>query len=168
MAEEQNSEQLKLMRAMAALAKERTEMAKKRTEMSATRSKMSADRSEMSAQRTYMNTERTLSVWIRTALAAMIFGIAIDRLGLIFKGISDSTFHFLFIQGTPAAITGAILVIFSMLMAVSATGRFMRFAWDFKKEHAFPMHHKPLLPVVYALMIVVFSGVLLTLMLGIV
>lgn len=168
MAEQQNSEQLELMREMAKLARERTEMAKKRTEMSATRSTMSAERSEMSAQRTYMNTERTLSVWIRTSLSAMIFGIAIDRLGLLFKGMDDTTFDFLFIQGTASAITGAILVIFSMLMAISATARFMSFAWNFKKKHSFPAHHKPLLPIVYALMIVIFSGVLLTLMLGIV
>lgn len=44
---------------------------------------LSQQRTQMSAMRNYMNAERTLSVWVRTALAAMIFGIAIDRLGLM-------------------------------------------------------------------------------------
>jgi hypothetical protein len=38
---------------------------------------------EMSAERSYMNAERTLAVWVRTALALMIFGIAVDRFGLL-------------------------------------------------------------------------------------
>lgn len=164
---EEERKNLTAMQTMVELAKERTAMAKKRTEMSTRRSKMSADRSEMSAQRTYMNTERTLSVWIRTALAAMIFGIAIDRLGLLlFKG--KTTIHFWFVQATPSAITGAILVIFSMFMAISATYRFVGFARGFKEKHAFPAHHHPMLPIVYAVMIAVFGGVLLALMVEVV
>ncbi|HEX5340185.1 MAG TPA: DUF202 domain-containing protein, partial [Gammaproteobacteria bacterium] len=46
---------------------------------------LSAERSEMSAERSYMNAERTLSVWLRTALSLMIFGIAIDRFGLMLR-----------------------------------------------------------------------------------
>lgn len=38
---------------------------------------------ELSLQRSYMNTERTLAVWTRTALSLMIFGIAVDRFGLL-------------------------------------------------------------------------------------
>lgn len=152
--------QLEAMKTMVALAKERTEMAKKRSEMS-------ADRSEMSAQRTYMNTERTLSVWIRTALASMLFGIAIDRFGLLFKGSSgNSSVHFLSIQGTTSSIIGAILILFSMFMALSATSRFIAFTTVYKKKHSFPPHHKPLLPIIYAGLIVVFGGVLLVLMLS--
>lgn len=168
MSEEQGRKNLEAMQTMVALAKERTEMAKERTKMSAERSKMSAHRSEMSAQRTYMNTERTLSVWIRTALAAMIFGIAIDRFGLLFGDVGQSTVNFFLVQAAPSTITGVILVIFSMFMAVSAALRFVGFARHFKKENPFPEHHKPMLPVVYAFMIVVFGGVLLALMLGIV
>lgn len=52
-------------------------------DLSAERTRMSAERSEMSAGRSYMNAERTLSVWVRTALAAMTVGIAIDRFSLV-------------------------------------------------------------------------------------
>ncbi|MGH8156355.1 MAG: YidH family protein, partial [Rhodanobacteraceae bacterium] len=40
---------------------------------------------ELSLQRSYMNTERTLAVWTRTALSLMIFGIAVDRFGLLLR-----------------------------------------------------------------------------------
>ena len=40
---------------------------------------------ELSLQRSYMNTERTLAVWTRTALSLMIFGIAVDRFGLLMR-----------------------------------------------------------------------------------
>lgn len=166
MAEEKNNEQLNLMRAMAELARERTTMAKKRTEMSAARSEMSAHRSELSAQRTYMNTERTLSVWIRTAMAAMIFGIAIDRLGLLFHE-PHHVVNLYIIRGSASTLTGAILIIFSMFMAVSAALRFIKFSRHYKTEHTFPAHHKPLLPIVYTAMIVIFGMVLLLLIVGV-
>lgn len=150
MSEEHNKKQLEVMQSLVELAKERT--------------KMSSVRSEMSAQRTYMNTERTLSVWIRTALSVMIFGIAIDRFGLLFGDLHHTKIDFLFINGTPSSITGAILVIFSMFMAGSAALRFIGFARCFKKEHIFPSHHKPMLPVVYAFMIIIFGIVLLLVM----
>src|SRR5690625_5799366 len=70
------------------MAEERSSISKERSRMSAERSKMSNDRTLLSATRSYMNAERTLSVWVRTALSAMIFGIAIDRWGLMATGKS--------------------------------------------------------------------------------
>ena len=59
-------EQLVLMQRMVDLSVERTRLAEQRT--------------EMSAERSYLNAERTLSVWIRTALAVMVVGIAVGYL----------------------------------------------------------------------------------------
>lgn len=118
-------------------------------------------RTGLSAERSYMNAERTLSVWVRTSLAAMIFGIAIDRLGLMAK----TSYHFIFHHNTPSTVTGAGLVAFAMLMALSAAIRFIIYARAYKKEYAFPPRHNASLPIIYSLMIVVFGGLLLFLML---
>ncbi len=72
MAEEHEAKQIEMMRQMVAFAEKQTEY--------------SLERSEMSEVRSYQNAERTLSVWVRTALALMICGLAIDRFGLMVDG----------------------------------------------------------------------------------
>lgn len=66
----QSKKILEIQQSIFALSSQRTELATSRTALAATR--------------TYLSAERTLSVWIRTSLAAMVFGIAIDRFGLMF------------------------------------------------------------------------------------
>lgn len=56
--------------------------------------RMSAERTQLSAERTYMIAERTLSVWVRTALALMVFGIVIDRFGLLLRRMPGVSDHF--------------------------------------------------------------------------
>jgi uncharacterized membrane protein YidH (DUF202 family) len=72
MAEEHEAKQIEMMRQMVAFAEKQTTY--------------SLDRSEMSEVRSYQNAERTLSVWVRTALALMICGLAIDRFGFVVDG----------------------------------------------------------------------------------
>ncbi|HEX5553734.1 MAG TPA: DUF202 domain-containing protein [Chitinophagaceae bacterium] len=139
------------------------EQTEKQVQAMQTLVELSQKRTRMSAQRSYMNAERTLSVWVRTSLAAMIFGIAIDRLGLLFRGHS----HFLIHQDTPSAVTGAVLVAFSMFMALSAALRFIAYSRSYKKEYSFPAHHNASLPTIYSFMIVLFGAVLLFLILWI-
>lgn len=57
--EDQEPEQLKLMKRMVELAEIQVELARQRTEMSAERSRMSADRSRMSEDRSRMSAERS-------------------------------------------------------------------------------------------------------------
>src|SRR5690348_18444160 len=78
MPESPDPEQIALMKRVVELAEQQTALAARRTQQS-------AERSEMSAERSYMNAERTLSVWTRTALSLMIFGIAADRFGLLLR-----------------------------------------------------------------------------------
>jgi uncharacterized membrane protein YidH (DUF202 family) len=139
MAEEKEQNSLQVMQQLVELAKVRT---------------------RQSAERSYMNAERTLSVWVRTSLAAMIFGIAIDRLGLMAK----SNTRFIFHHNTPSMVTGAGLVAFAMLMALSAAIRFILYARAYRKEYAFPARHNGSLPTIYSFMIVVFGALLLSLM----
>lgn len=125
---------------------------------------LAKQRTQMSGQRTYLNTERTLSVWIRTALAAMVFGIAIDRLGLMFYKLpSTVTEHTLSNPNNLTKIIGVLLIIFSMLMALSSGIRFLIFTKKYKSEFTLPAYHSATLPIVYALMIVIFGALLLVL-----
>lgn len=121
-------------------------------------------RTKQSAGRSYMNAERTLSVWIRTALAAMIFGIAIDRLGLMLDELPEHVSR-LTNPDRSSKITGAVLVIFSILMALSSGIRFIAFTKSYRKEYPFPAYHKAWLPATYAFMVVFFGIALLILML---
>lgn len=145
MPEEQNKTQLEGINILVKLAEEQKVMAIQRT--------------ELSAQRSYQNAERTLSVWLRTALAAMIFGIAIDRFGLMLSGSAK-------ISENRSLLLGALLIFFSILMAISAAFRFIGFSQKFKKEHKLPPYHTSSLPVTYSLMITIFGIILLLLMLG--
>lgn len=129
---------------------------------------LSQKRTQMSAMRSYMNAERTLSVWVRTALASMIFGIAIDRLGLMLYQIPEHIVRgHLLHPDIPSKATGIVLVVFSMLMALSSGIRFIAFTRSYKKEFPLPAYHKTWLLTVYALMVVFFGMALLVVMLWI-
>ncbi|HET7674303.1 MAG TPA: DUF202 domain-containing protein [Gammaproteobacteria bacterium] len=134
-------------------------------ELSLKRTQMSADRSEMSAERSYMNAERTLSVWIRTALAMMIFGIAIDRFGLLLHQLPIKVGRAHFYSNTVSNLTGSALVALGVLMVVTTGLRFLAYAAVYRREHKPPAHHGPYLAPFFALMTAVFGIVLLVVML---
>jgi putative membrane protein len=149
-------QQLVLMRRMVDLAVERTRLAHERT-------RMSAERSEMSAGRSYMNAERTLSVWVRTALAVMVVGIAIDRFGLLL--LQHPGHQEVAGPDTASAWTGAGLVALGVLMAAVTGVRFRRYAAAYRRTHTVPEHHGPFMAPAFALLVVLFGIVLLILLL---
>lgn len=151
-------EVLKIQKKLLEMSKDRTAMSKKRSEMSADRSKMSSDRSEMSAQRSYMNNERTLSVWVRTSLSAMIFGIAIDRYGLMIVGSTTHPDTLFGHMSTSTSLIGAALILLSVLMALTAVWRFLIFIKRYKKEFSPPYNYNGWLPAIYAFMVVLFGS----------
>lgn len=119
---------------------------------------------QLSAERTYMNTERTLSVWIRTSLALMIFGIAIDRFGLLLHGLPwlpHGHLHRL----TVSAWGGAILVAMGVLMTLAMDIRFLTYSVIYRREHQWPVSHGPYLAATFALLVAVFGIALLIIML---
>lgn len=151
-AEPDGPEQLVLMRRVVELAREQTRLSQERT-------RQSAQRSEMSAERSYMNAERTLSVWIRTALAAMVLGIAIDRFGLSKPrpaGLGPDT---------ASTWVGAAMVAFGVVMAVVTGVRFRRYAAVYCQSHTVPEHHGPFMASAFALISSLFGVVLLILLL---
>ena len=136
-------------------------MSADRSRMSADRSAMSAQRSEMSAERTYLNAERTLSVWVRTALAVMVVGIAVDRFELVLlEQPATSRPHDL-----ASTWVGAALVALGVLMAVLTGVRFRRYAAAYRRTHTVPDHHGPFLAPMFAGLVAGFGVALFVLLL---
>lgn len=163
MASDEEPEQLRLMRHMAALAERRTELAKYRTSMAEQRTRMSLDRSELSAERSYMAAERTLSVWVRTALGLMVFGLAIDRFGLTL--LQAPTQGAAVNSSSLSAFGGTALVAFGVLMAATTGLRFVAYARSYRARHDVPRHHGPFLAPMFAALVVAFGVALLFLLL---
>lgn len=153
--ENKKRENIEFQETLVRLAQERTELSKERNRLAGLRTKMSAHRS-------YMNTERTLSVWIRTALAIMVFGIAVDRFGLMLN-IPETTA--VLFWSSPSAAIGAGLVVLSMIMVTTAALKFLRSSKQFKSEHQLPPYHSITLPVFYATMVDLVGIALFVLML---
>jgi putative membrane protein len=144
-----------------AIMREMLELAHEQVRQSEVRSEMSAERSEMSSHRSYMNAERTLSVWIRTALAAMVVGIAVDRFGLSTQERASGL-------GPDSASTwvGAALCAFGVLIAAATGVRFRLYASAYLRTHAHPEHHGPFLATGIALFACVFGIALVVLLLA--
>jgi uncharacterized membrane protein YidH (DUF202 family) len=143
------------------MSADRSRLSADRSRMSADRSRMSADRSVMSAQRSYMNVERTLSVWVRTALAVMVAGLAVDRFGLVLleqPGHGTS-------RDTASHLVGVALVAFGALIAVLTGARHARYAAGYRHRFPFPRRHGPALTFAFALLVALFGVVLVLLLL---
>lgn len=124
-------------------------------------------RTNQSAERNYHNAERTLSVWIRTALATMIFGIATDRLGLMLYEIPTHLRSRFASPDAPSMIIGVVLVLFSMIMALASGIRFLAYVREFKKQYAPPIFHNEWPPAIAAFMVAIFGAALLVFMIWI-
>lgn len=131
-------------------------------DLSVERTRQSKLRSELSAERSYMNAERTLSVWIRTALATMVVGIAVDRLGLTTTASRPAGFG----PDTASIWVGAALVAFGVVIAVITGIRFRLYAAAYCRNHTLPEHHGPFMAPAFALLAAAFGVVLLLLVLA--
>ncbi|MGH6828017.1 MAG: YidH family protein [Rhizomicrobium sp.] len=125
---------------------------------------LSLDRSQMSAERSYMNAERTLAVWIRTALALMIFGIAVDRFSLLLRQMPFPQAHRHLNANALSAWGGGALIALGIVMAVSTGLRFAAFAVAYRRMHQIPPHHGPYLGPVFAVLVALFGIALLVIL----
>ncbi|MDQ2948368.1 MAG: DUF202 domain-containing protein [Acidobacteriota bacterium] len=145
--ERSEPEQLALMQRVVELAQEQT--------------RLSAERSEQSAERSYLNAERTLSVWTRTALSLMVFGIAVDRFGLLLRHEPWSRIGDRLLPNPLSTLGGVILVAFGVLMALSTGARFLAYAFAYRRLHPLPHKHGPYLAVAFAMLVALFGVALL-------
>jgi putative membrane protein len=135
---------------------------KRMVDLSVDRTRLAEQRTEMSAERSYLNAERTLSVWVRTALSLMIFGIAVDRLGLFLGELRGG-------PGTRpddmSTWSGAALVAFGVAMSLLTAARFLVYAREYRRNHQVPHRHGPFLAPSFASIVAVFGVVLIVSML---
>ena len=120
-----------------------------------------------SAENSYMSAERTLAAWVRTALSTMVFGIAIDKLGLLLNALPQTIKTSTSSQNHSPQIVGYLLVIASIFMALASGIRFILFTQNYQKEFYLPVYHKTWLPVAFAFMTVFFGVLLILLMMGV-
>ena len=118
---------------------------------------LSQERSQMSSERTFMNAERTLSVWIRTALGLMIFGIAVDRFELILRQLPQAPAHRHIASSGLSTWAGAALIALSVLMAVSTGWRFVLYAIAYRRVWRQPPRHGPYLGPIFAALVALFG-----------
>ena len=149
MAEEHEATQIEMMRQMVEFAEKQTDY--------------SLQRSEMSEVRSYHNAERTLSVWVRTALALMICGLAIDRFGLILGGKPPEAAHALLLDRV-SEWTSIALVLLGVVMVVTTGLRFLAYARAWQRQHELPAYHGPYLGPFFAMMVALFGIMLLIIM----
>ena len=149
MAEEHEAKQVEMMRQMVAFAEKQTDY--------------SLQRSEMSEVRSYHNAERTLSVWVRTALALMICGLAIDRFGLMVDESAGPARGMLLDRISTWTSIG--LVLLGVVMALTTGLRFFAYARAWRRQHRPPPFHGPYLASFFAVMVAIFGIVLLAIML---
>ncbi|MGN6312141.1 MAG: YidH family protein [Rhodanobacteraceae bacterium] len=158
MAEQPEPEQIALMKRVVELAEQQTTLAAKRTEQS-------AERSEQSAERSYMNAERTLSVWTRTALSLMIFGIAVDRFGLLLRHEPWPHAGSPLLPNPLSTLGGVILVALGVFMVGTCGVRYLLYARAWRKVHAWPPRHAPYLAFTFAVLVALFGIALLVVLL---
>lgn len=116
---------------------------------------------EQSFERCYQNAERTLSVWMRTALALMIFGIAVDRFGLFLREQPGMAAGSLSHPDVLSLWVGAVLIALGVVMALAMGGRFLAYARVYRRKHAWPVAHGPYLAASFDLLVAVFGIALL-------
>ena len=118
---------------------------------------------ELSMQRSYMNTERTLAVWTRTALGLMIFGIAVDRFGLLMDHppwrVADIS---QLLPNRLSTFGGVILVAMGVVMLLATGFRFLAYGLKWHRVNTRHVwYHTPWLAFSFAMLMAAFGIALL-------
>jgi uncharacterized membrane protein YidH (DUF202 family) len=118
---------------------------------------------ELSLQRSYMNTERTLAVWTRTALSLMIFGIAVDRFGLL---MNHPPWHVVdtrrLLPNPLSTLGGVVLVAMGVAILLAAGFRFLAYGLKWYRRNPRKVwYHTPWLAFSFAMLMAAFGIALL-------
>ena len=124
---------------------------------------LSEQRSEMSEMRSYHNAERTLSVWVRTSLALLICGLAIDRFELLLGANPRLAARGTLLDQASGWLSLG-LVLFGVVMAAITGLRFLAYARAWQRRHEPPAYHGPCLATFFALTVALFGTLLLAIM----
>lgn len=118
---------------------------------------------QLSLQRSYMNTERTLAVWTRTALSLMIFGIAVDRFGLLLRHPPWRVATGSELLPNPlSTLGGAVLVAMGVLILLATGFRFLAYGRKWHRVNPYHVwYHTPWLAFTFAMLMAAFGIALL-------
>jgi uncharacterized membrane protein YidH (DUF202 family) len=118
---------------------------------------------ELSLQRSYMNTERTLAVWTRTALSLMIFGIAVDRFGLLMNHPPWHVTNLGQLLPNPlSTLGGVVLVAMAVAILLAAGFRFLAYGRKWYRLNPRKVwYHTPWLAFSFAMLMAAFGIALL-------
>lgn len=118
---------------------------------------------ELSLQRSYMNTERTLAVWTRTALSLMIFGIAVDRFGLLMNHPPWHVADLSRLLPNPlSTLGGVVLVAMGVAILLAAGVRFLAYGLKWYRLNPRKVaYHTPWLAFSFAMLMAAFGIALL-------
>ena len=122
---------------------------------------------ELSLQRSYMNTERTLAVWTRTALSLMIFGITVDRFGLLMRHPPWHVADLGELLPNPlSTIGGVVLVAMGVVILLAAGFRFLAYGRRWYRVNPRKVaYHTPWLAFSFAMLMAAFGIALLAVLL---
>jgi len=115
-------------------------------------------------QLVYFAAERTLMAWIRTSLALMALGFVIDRFGLILRQTLPKAAPGFFPR-TFSLWSGVGMVGLGAAMALVATGRYLRFHVQYRRERTTTARQGILLGVVFSFIVSVLGVALAVFML---
>ncbi|MGH8233938.1 MAG: YidH family protein [Rhodanobacteraceae bacterium] len=118
---------------------------------------------QLSLQRSYMNTERTLAVWTRTALALMIFGITVDRFGLLMRHPPWHVAKVGELLPNPLSTLGGVILVAMGVVILLATGiRFLAYGIVWYRQNPRKVwFHTPWLAFIFTMLMAAFGIALL-------
>lgn len=145
-------EQIRLMKRVVELAERQTELSDERT--------------RQSAERSYLNAERTLSVWTRTALSLMVFGIAVDRFGLLLRHEPWGHVGTRLLPNPLSTLGGVVLIALGVFMVVTCGLRYLAYAKAHRAVYPWPAKHAPHLALTFAMLVAAFGTVLIVVLLA--
>lgn len=106
----------------------------------------------LQAEVCYMNVDRTLASWTRTALSLMVFGMLVDRFGLLLLGNEPAHRGTLLAQNPLSTIGGLILVALGVFIALSAGFRHQAYRRIWAREYGHRGWRGPWLAFGFAMM----------------
>lgn len=123
----------------------------------------------LQAQVCYMNVDRTLATWTRTALSLIVFGLVVDRFGLLLTHAHLTHVGTRLAPNPLSSLGGIILVALGIFIVVTAAIRHQGYRAIWERVYAPAEHpHGPYLAFTFAVLVAIFGAAILAVLLVIV
>jgi uncharacterized membrane protein YidH (DUF202 family) len=109
-----------------------------------------------------MNVDRTLATWTRTALALIVFGVVVDRFGLLLRYDHPPHAGTWLAPNPVSSIGGIILVAFGVFIALTAAVRHQAYRAIWHRKYGDGEPFGPWLAFANAMMVVLAGSAVLT------